>query len=87
LIKGLCQIRFNDLLGHHGIFAPLRFIVPGTGHLSVTIEKEKVSIPLVPAYASASRRFTHGHVPYIIVQRTAVCRGLLVVGYGAYGIN
>ena len=87
LIKGICQIRFNDLLAHHGIFAPLQFTVPGTGHLSVTIEKEKVNIPLVPSYASASRRFTHGHVPYVIVQRSVACRGLLVVGYGAYGMN
>ena len=87
LIKGLCQIRFNDLLGHHGILAPLQFTVPGTGHLSVAIEKEKVSIPFIPSYASASRRFTHGHVPYVLVQRTTVCRGLLVVGYGAYGMN
>ena len=87
LIKGLCQIQFNDLLGHHGIFAPLHFTVPGTGRFSVTIEKGKVSIPLVPSYASASRRFTHRHVPYLVIQRTAACRGLLVIGYGAYGMS
>ena len=83
LINGLCQIQFNELLEN----APIIFTIPGTGRISIQIEKEKPVIPLLPSYALASRRFTGRSVPYIVVQRGAVSKGLLVVGYGAYGIS
>ena len=82
LIRGLCQIQFNDLLEEK----PILFTVPGTGRISIQIDKEKPVIPLLPSYALASRRFTGRRVPYIVVQRGSISRGLLVVGYGAYGM-
>ena len=83
LLRGLYQIQFNDLLEN----APIIFTIPGTGRVSIQIEKEKPVIPLLPSYAFASRRFTARHVSYIVVQRGAVSKGLLVVGYGAYGMS
>jgi len=83
LLRGLYQIQFNDLVED----APIIFTIPGTGRVSIQIEKEKPVIPLLPSYAFASRRFTARRVPYILVQRGAVSKGLLVVGYGAYGMS
>ena len=83
LIRGICQIKFNDLLDE----APIIFTIPGTGRVSIQIEKEKPVIPHLPSYALATRRFTSRRVPYIVVQRGASSKGLLVVGYGAYGMS
>ena len=83
ILHGICQMQFNDLLED----APIIFTIPGTGKISIQIEKEKPVIPLLPSYALASRRFTGRRVPYIVVQRGATSKGLLVVGYGAYGMS
>jgi len=83
LFRGLCQIQFNDLLED----APIILTIPGTGRVSIQIKKEKPVIPLLPSYATTLRRFTGHRVPYIIVQRGDTCKGLLVVGYGAYGLS
>ena len=83
LVRGLCQIQFNDLLEKD----PLLFTLPGTGRISIQIENEKPVIPLLPSYALATRRFTARRVPYIVVQRGTASKGLLVIGYGAYGMN
>jgi len=76
-------MQFNDLLED----APIIFTIPGTGKISIQIEKEKPVIPLLPSYAMPTRRFTGHHVPYIVVQRGPISKGLLVVGYGAYGMS
>ena len=83
ILHGICQMQFNDLLED----APIIFTIPGTGKISIQIEKEKPVIPLLPSYAMPTRRFTGHHVPYIVVQRGPISKGLLVVGYGAYGMS
>jgi len=83
IVHGICQMQFNDLLED----APIIFTIPGTGRISIQIEKEKPVIPLLPSYAMPTRRFTEHRVPYIVVQRGATSKGLLVVGYGAYGMS
>ena len=83
IVHGICQMQFNDLLED----APIIFTIPGTGRISIQIEKEKPVIPLLPSYAMPTRRFTEHRVPYIVAQRGATSKGLLVVGYGAYGMS
>lgn len=83
ILRGIFQMKFNELAEN----APICITIPGTGRVSIQIEKEKPIIPRFPSYALASRRFTEGRVPYILVQRGASSKGLLVVGYGAYGMS
>lgn len=83
ILRGIFQMQFNYLVKD----APIIVTIPGTGRVSIQIEKEKPIIPRFTSYALASRRFTEGRVPYILVQRGTSSKGLLVVGYGAYGMS
>jgi hypothetical protein len=91
LDSGNKKFKFNVFGIHHqDRLASLTCMVPGAFSSNYLISKEEVKMypSIMPAYGKVSHEHSSTKVPYFLVTPCEQkVKGLLVVGYGAYGIS